>query len=240
MSYSISSPKIRSASPLALFVLYALTAWTAIGFAQDSKRNQGVEYWTTELNQGNHVAPVLNLTGNHAATPAREEFGPGDDNPDAGDQYDRRSEATSEDIAFGASDIDWLGKVQVGYDRGFVIASDEQLDLGVDDEPFHLRLNGWGQLRYTFLDSNGPSQDINQFQLKRATAHIFGLRLYIRLRLFRPVGWSQQQWRQSSFVGLHVEVRFGTSLLGLGERRLRIQNRQVQNAVHHGKIPVRS
>jgi hypothetical protein len=64
--------------------------------------------------------------------------------------------------------LDWLHQVQVGYDGGFVIASDKALDLQTDDDPFRLRINGWGQLRETNFQSDGPNRDQNQFQLKRA------------------------------------------------------------------------
>ena len=33
---------------------------------------------------------------------------------------------------------------------------------------FRMRINGWGQLRHTILDSAGPKKDVNQIQLKRA------------------------------------------------------------------------
>lgn len=58
--------------------------------------------------------------------------------------------------------------VRVGYDRGFVISSQEPADLGTGDSPFLLRLNGWGQLRGTNFNSDGSNPDLNQFQLKRA------------------------------------------------------------------------
>lgn len=62
---------------------------------------------------------------------------------------------------------DWLNKVRVGYDGGFVVASQEQLDLGAGQYPFRMRINGWGQLRHTLQDSGGSNLDVNQFQLKR-------------------------------------------------------------------------
>ncbi len=67
-----------------------------------------------------------------------------------------------------ADDFRWLESVRVGYDGGFVIASDRDLQLDAGEFPFRLQLNGWGQLRYTYLDSQGPTPDLNQFQLKRA------------------------------------------------------------------------
>ncbi len=61
----------------------------------------------------------------------------------------------------------WVEYVRVGYDSGFVIASEADLDLQASDTPFHLKLNGWGQIRHTVLDSDGANADLNQFQLKR-------------------------------------------------------------------------
>jgi hypothetical protein len=62
----------------------------------------------------------------------------------------------------------WFESVRVGYDDGFVIASDANLELQASDTPYRLRMNGWGQLRHTILDSDGVNSDLNQFQLKRA------------------------------------------------------------------------
>ena len=61
-----------------------------------------------------------------------------------------------------------VGMIRAGYDGGFVIASTRESNLEAGDAPFLLRLNGWGQLRHTVLDSHGPNAELNQFQLKRA------------------------------------------------------------------------
>ncbi len=60
------------------------------------------------------------------------------------------------------------GRVRVGYDDGFVIASSKQRQLHADRANFLLQINGWSQLRHTNLNSQGSNPDINQFQLKRA------------------------------------------------------------------------
>lgn len=66
-------------------------------------------------------------------------------------------------------DLDqWMKKVKVGYDRGFLIASDDQVDLSGSGQKFRLRINGWGQLRNTLFESDTAGRDIRQFQLKRA------------------------------------------------------------------------
>ncbi len=70
--------------------------------------------------------------------------------------------------AGAADDYGWLDQVRVGYDGGFVIASRREVDLQASRFPFLLRLNGWGQLRYTVSDVELPNEDLNQFQLKRA------------------------------------------------------------------------
>ena len=62
----------------------------------------------------------------------------------------------------------WFDYIRVGYDGGFVIAVDRELELQASDAPFLLQFNGWGQLRHTVLDSHGMNQNLNQFQLKRA------------------------------------------------------------------------
>ena len=55
----------------------------------------------------------------------------------------------------------------VGYDSGFVIAAQDDQRLHHSGSPFRMKINGWGQLRHTILDSEGPNRDLNQFNLKR-------------------------------------------------------------------------
>ena len=61
----------------------------------------------------------------------------------------------------------WRNVIRVGYDDGFVIASQRQFDLQTDDAPFLLQITGMGQLRHTNFASDGPNRSVNQFQLKR-------------------------------------------------------------------------
>ncbi|TWT34969.1 hypothetical protein KOR42_53620 [Thalassoglobus neptunius] len=83
-------------------------------------------------------------------------------------------------------DSNWINHTRVGYDRGFVIASDQPVKLGADRFPFRLTLNGWGQLRHTISELNAGN-DQNQFQLKRARLIFSGsaftpdFRYYIQL-----------------------------------------------------------
>jgi hypothetical protein len=65
------------------------------------------------------------------------------------------------------ADLNWINGLRVGYDRGFLIASQHARNLRASDYPFQLRFNGWGQLRHTVLKSTGVANDQNQFQLKR-------------------------------------------------------------------------
>ncbi|MFM7562618.1 MAG: hypothetical protein ACKO81_06260, partial [Planctomycetota bacterium] len=65
--------------------------------------------------------------------------------------------------------LDFLNRnLRVGYDQGFVISGREIKDLKDEDFPFRLKFNGWGHFRMTNFISDGPSRDLNQFQLKRA------------------------------------------------------------------------
>ena len=65
------------------------------------------------------------------------------------------------------AELDWINGLRVGYDHGFLIASQHSRNLGASEYPFQLRFNGWGQLRHTVLKSTGAEDDQNQFQLKR-------------------------------------------------------------------------
>ncbi len=58
--------------------------------------------------------------------------------------------------------------LRVGYDGGFVIASQNTMKVGSAEDPYRLVINGWGQLRDTVFDSKGAGSDLNQLQLKRA------------------------------------------------------------------------
>jgi hypothetical protein len=58
--------------------------------------------------------------------------------------------------------------IGVGYDNGFIIASQQDLDLGTNDYSYRLKINGWGQLRQTIFASENSNPDLNQLQLKRA------------------------------------------------------------------------
>ena len=74
----------------------------------------------------------------------------------------------------------WLNAVNVGYDRGFVIASEPNAGIDRSEAPFLLRLNGLGQLRHTRFDSQSDNPDLNQFQLKRGRLDFFRQRIHTR------------------------------------------------------------
>ena len=90
--------------------------------------------------------------------------------------------------AYTEDNLDWLDSVRVGYDGGFVIASQRDLNLNASNYPFRMQINGWAQLRYTVTDIESPNTDLNQFQLKHAAAHL--LRQCVRFRhlLLRATG----------------------------------------------------
>jgi hypothetical protein len=121
-------------------------------------------------------------------------------------------------------------RVRVGYDGGFVIASHCQQNLGVNDSPFLLRLNGWGQLRHTNLDSQGPNQDVNQFQLKRA-------RLVFSGHSFTPdfAYFVQLDGRSSSGDNVRLLDYFLT--YDLGHHSLGLQKRELEFKTGRYKIP---
>lgn len=64
--------------------------------------------------------------------------------------------------------------IGVGYDEGFVIASEDDLKIGKNEFPYRLKINGWGQLRNTTFNSSGVNRDLNQLQLKRARVILSG------------------------------------------------------------------
>ncbi|WP_218933327.1 porin family protein [Rubripirellula lacrimiformis] len=101
------------------------------------------------------------------------------------DSLDLLATETLNDATFGASSANDLQSnpslsssqvvpIRVGYDGGFVIASQDDLDLGTEHYPYRLKLNGWGQLRQTVFAGNDSQDDLNQIQLKRARIILSG------------------------------------------------------------------
>ncbi len=91
-----------------------------------------------------------------------------------GDEQARSVEITEPDSFDNSIQFDWLKDTRVGYDNGFLIANQKQGDLQAGDFPFRLRINGWGQLRHTYFQSEGINPDQNQFQLERGRLVISG------------------------------------------------------------------
>ncbi len=73
-----------------------------------------------------------------------------------------------------SNELDWLAQTKVGYDGGFVVGIQDQKDLKIGDFPFQLKINGWGQIRFTNFDSQGTNRNLNQIALKRARLDFSG------------------------------------------------------------------
>ena len=68
----------------------------------------------------------------------------------------------------GLENLDWISKTRVGYDGGFIIANSSEANLQSGNFPFQMRINGWGQLRHSYEQSDRASNyEVNQFALKR-------------------------------------------------------------------------
>ena len=102
-------------------------------------------------------------SNSHPLTPRQEN----------GIQDEQESDGAIQDIGNNENDSlesidDWFSGLKVGYDGGFVIANQSAVDLEAGSYPYRLRINGWGQLRHTILESENAIADQNLFQLKRA------------------------------------------------------------------------
>ncbi len=86
----------------------------------------------------------------------------------------RSSGAAGGNTSNDAAELDWLSDIRVGYDGGFVVASERERGLDLGDLPYRLRVNGWGQLRLTRFDSANTALDLNQFQLVRGRLVLSG------------------------------------------------------------------
>lgn len=109
----------------------------------------------------------------------------------------------------------WFDQIVVGYDHGFVIASGADLDLHASDAPFVMRLNGWGQVRHTFFDSDGANPDINQIQLKRARIIFSGNAFTSALGYFVQLDGRSSSGDDMRLLDYYLTFDFGRYLWGL-------------------------
>ena len=111
-----------------------------------------------------------------------------------------------------------MGAVRVGYDGGFVIASQRQQNLDACDARFLLKMNGWGQLRHTNLNSQGPNQDVNQFQLKRARLVFSGHSFTPDFAYFVQLDGRSSSGDNVRLLDYFLTYDFGHHSLGLEKR----------------------
>lgn len=108
-----------------------------------------------------------------------------------------------------------FGSLAVGYDAGFVMASREQSSLNTDEQPFLLRLNGWGQLRHTLFDSSGANPDLNQFQLKRGRLVFSGHAFTPDFSYFVQLDGRSSSGDDIRLLDYYLTYDFGHHALGL-------------------------
>lgn len=111
--------------------------------------------------------------------------------------------------------MEWLSHVRVGYDNGFLIASDRELDLNAGRLPFRIRLNGWGQLRHTITDYSPPSRDLNQFQLKRGRLVFSGSAFTPDFSYFIQLDGRSSSGDDVRLLDYYLNYDFGHARLGL-------------------------
>lgn len=109
----------------------------------------------------------------------------------------------------------WFEHARVGYDRGFVIASERSLDLQGADVPFLLRVNGLLQLRQTRFESAGPSRDLNQFQLIRGRLAFSGNAFTPDLNYFVQLDGRSSAGDEFRLLDYVMDFDFGHHLWGL-------------------------
>ena len=109
----------------------------------------------------------------------------------------------------------WFDDVSVGYDRGFVIASEQGLDLQTTEAPFLLRVNGLGQLRHTIFDAKAGGSDLNQFQLIRGRLAFSGNAFTPNLRYFVQLDGRSSAGDEFRLLDYQFDFDFGRHLWGL-------------------------
>ena len=114
----------------------------------------------------------------------------------------------------------WLDEVKVGYERGFVIATEKPNELNASSEPFLLRFNGWGQLRQTLFNSEGMSVDANQFQLKRARLVFSGHAFTSDFKYFVQLDGRSSSGDDVRLLDYYLNFDIGHRSLGLDKGKL--------------------
>ena len=110
---------------------------------------------------------------------------------------------------------DWLNRVNVGYDGGFVIASEPDAGIDATEVPFLLRLNGLGQLRHTHFDSQNDDPDLNQFQLIRGRLIFSGNAFTPDFRYFVQLDGRSSAGDEIRLLDYFMEFDLGRSWLDL-------------------------
>ena len=104
--------------------------------------------------------------------------------------------------------------VRVGYDDGFVISSDVNSELKANDQPFSLKLNGWGQLRHTKIESQSSLSDQNLFQLKRARLIFSGSAFTNNFRYFAQLDGRSSSGDDLRLLDYYIDFDIGRAHLG--------------------------
>lgn len=114
-----------------------------------------------------------------------------------------------------SDDLSWLHDVKVGYDGGFVIASQRSIDLGAKDYPFRLKMNGWGQLRHAAQEPgrNGPGR--NEFQLARARLVFAGTAFQPNFQYFVQLDGRSSSGDSIRLLDYYLSYDVGRDKLGL-------------------------
>lgn len=113
-----------------------------------------------------------------------------------------------------------LQKVFAGYDQGFVIAGGPDIKLDADSQPFRLRINGWGHLRQSVLDSHNANPDLNQLEIKRARIVFSGHAFTTDLTYFVQIDGRSNAGERLYFLDYFLDYDIGHGQFDLPERAL--------------------
>ncbi|QDV25125.1 porin family protein [Aureliella helgolandensis] len=108
----------------------------------------------------------------------------------------------------------------VGYDGGFVIASQAGINLPVAQYPYSLVINGYGQLRETVFESQGTTPDLNQLQLKRARLVFSGHAFNPDFRYYIQLDGRSSSGDALRILDYYLNYDFGHRHWNLAEKRL--------------------
>jgi hypothetical protein len=109
----------------------------------------------------------------------------------------------------------------VDYSGGFVLAG--PVDVETTEPQFQMRIGTWGQFRHNFLDSNGPNQGQNDFDLERLRLVFNGHAFSSNFQYFFQFDGDSDAAEVVDVLDYYITYDFGRDLFCWDKGRLRLR-----------------